>query len=173
MSEKNWPEWLKGFVSGVLATIIGFALTVTWDIIKTHNESDKRDVAVLTAIKEDIAINLETLKYNKFLLQEDIKAIGEHKSIVQPMNQLQNGFWDIVKLNLPKKLISSPAIFLRVREAAGLTEYINEIIRSRESYRLNNGAMDNYYRHLKMYDDTLLTEVDKLYLQLEDLNKKL
>lgn len=45
-------EWLAGFISGVIATIIGFILTMLWDTFKFKRESKKREETVLSAVKE-------------------------------------------------------------------------------------------------------------------------
>lgn len=161
-------EWLIGFISGVIAVIIGLILTMLWDNFKFKRESKQREEKVLSAVKEELVSNLDILQYNQVLLQTDIKIIDENKSVIAPLNLLQSGFWDLVKINLPQKLTKGDTL-VKIRKAAQLTDQINEQIRSRENHRINNQAMTNYNRRMKLYDETLLESIEVLLKSLEEL----
>lgn len=161
-------EWLTGFISGVTATIIGFIMTMLWDTFKFKRESKEREETVLSAVKEELISNLSILQYNQTLLQKEIEVIDENRSVVAPLSILQTGFWDLVKINLPQKLRKGN-ILVRIRRLAQLTDQINEKIQSRENYRINNQAMSNYHRRMKLYDETLLESIGILLKSLEEL----
>lgn len=159
------PSWLTGFLSGVIATIIGFIFTIIWDIYKYRRDIGSRDNTILTAIGEELRSNYEISTLNKNILLEEIKVLDENKSVVTPLCFLQSGFWELVKVNLPSALAKGDSL-LKIRKMAQSTNEINEVIRSRENYRVHNGAMSNYSSRLKIYDQILLqhfNELNKLY----------
>ena len=156
----NWlpnllnTEWFVGFLSGVAATILGFVLTITWDIRKRRSESQERDEAVMNAINEELLTNKRSLQQNLFRLERELSVLGEDKSIVQPLFTMKTGFWDLAKVNLPKKLLVGDAL-ARLRNLVFLAEQFNDEVRSRENYRIHNAAMSNYSTRMKMYDESL------------------
>ena len=90
---------------------------------------------------------------------------------------LQNSTWDVIKINFPERLIKEKELLVKIRSLTQLIDHTNESIRSRENYRINNGAMNNYESRLQKYDNTILentndvlsrlkiltTEIDKLF----------
>ncbi len=161
-------EWLAGFMSGVIATIIGFVLTMSWDIYKFNRELKQREETVISAVKEELVSNLSILQYNQTILQKELEVIAEDKSVVAPLSLLQSGFWDLVKINLPRKLTKVDTL-AQIRKAAQLADQINEQIRSRENYRINNQAISNYHFRMKLYDQILLENIGILLKSLEEL----
>jgi len=165
-------SWLAGFLSGVIATIIGFLLTMFWDIFKYNRDAGNRDRAVLTAVKEEMISNLDILSSNQKMLQQELTVLPEKRSMVGPLCLLQEGIWDLVKINLPSRLTKDNTLLL-IRKLSLLTNEINEIIRSRENYRINNGAMSNYSDRIKLYDEILLPKCSEIIVLFEELQKQL
>jgi hypothetical protein len=167
------PEWWGGFISGVVATILGFVLTMAWDYIKYRRETGERETAVLRAMREDIADNTSIAQQNIAMLIQEIQVLKEQKSVVAPLQPLQQGMWDLVKLNIPQKLSRSPDLLSHVRQTANLGSYAIETIRSRENYRITNGAMSNYHDRMRLYDETLLDLHQRLVTSLQTLKDKI
>jgi len=64
----------------------------------------------------------------------------------------------MVKINLSQKLTEAN-ILIQIRKAAQLTEQINEVIRSRENYRIiNEGKLDNYSSRRATYNEIVLNQ---------------
>ncbi len=167
------PDWLIGFIVGVALALLGFLLTVTWEVRKLRRESQDREKAVMGAVKEELLSNVEILKNNQTLLNRELAVIDEGKTLVVPLNQLQVGFWDLVKVNLPQKVFAEPDFLAEVREISQLTDQVNETVRSRESYRIHNGAMSNYLSRMAKYDQLLLDNNQKLLTALEAVQPRL
>ncbi len=161
-------DWLKGFLAGVIATIIGFILTMLWDTFKLSRESKKREKTVLSTVKEELINNLSILQYNQTLLQRELELVDDNKRLVAPLNILQSGFWDLVKINLPKKLTKEDTL-IKIRTVAQLTDLMNETIRSRENFRIHNMALSGYGSRIKLYDEILLENIGNLLKSLESL----
>src|SRR5437762_1140520 len=167
------PEWWGGFISGVVATVLGFGLTMAWDYIKYRRETGEREAAVLRAVREEITDNTSVAEQNLMILTQEIQVLKEQKSVVAPLQPLQNGMWDLVRLNLPQKLVKSPDVLSGLRQTANVISYMTETIRSRENYRITNGAMSNYHDRMRLYDETLLDLHQRLLASLHQLKEKI
>jgi len=64
-------EFLTGLITGVLATTIGFGLTMLWDLWKLHREDRRKTTAVLLAIAHELKENLEKVNLPTKLLQNE------------------------------------------------------------------------------------------------------
>ena len=58
------PEFWNGFVSGVIATLIGFVLTMLWDLWKTRRADRKQAKGVLRALKHECDENVAIVETN-------------------------------------------------------------------------------------------------------------
>lgn len=154
-------DWFLGAIGGVVATAIGFVLAILWDIYKMRKEGRQRTRLVVTAIAEELASNKKLTERNMILLRNDIQALPEKKSVVQPLLFLKIGFWDVAKFSLSQGALA-PDRLMKLRQAVTLAEQANEEIRSRETYRLHNGAMSNFHGHMAIYDEALLRTLEEL-----------
>jgi len=48
---------------------------------------------------------------------------------------------------------------------------LNETMRSKENYRIHNGAMNNYDSHMKAYADLLVEQHRQLLQAIESVNQ--
>ncbi len=140
------PEWFRGAMAGGLIgfvpALIILILTIVWDIYKSRRESKERDDAVLSAIKEEVLSNIETLDINISVAEGEIEGIKERKGILtNPVISLEYGAWDLVKMHLPKKLRQKDRLN-RVRSVYRMTHKVNELIRNRESFKNYNIMID-------------------------------
>jgi len=155
-------QWIGGFISGVIATLIGFALTLIWDIYKSRRDKEQKDGAILRAMKHEFEENLEISKYNKSLLEEELKIIDQKKEIVPPLLLLKSGFWDLLKINLPAILLKQENVLKKIRDISLLASHINGGISSRQNYKNSSSMMSNYSSTIKIYDGIIVREIDAL-----------
>jgi len=120
----------------------------------------KTEEAVLKAVKEELDNNASVLNDNLSLLKQELKVI-EKQSIIIPLVTLQSGYWDLIKIHFPKKF-EDVNVLNKIRNIAQLTDKINTSIISRESYRIHNQGMTNYTTRLRIYDDDLVENTEKL-----------
>ncbi len=99
-------------------------------------------------------------------------ALKENKSLVAPIQLFQNSAWELIKINFPKIIIKDNDLLGNIRNLTQLIDLTNEFIRSRESYRINNGAMDNYSTRMQKYDESILVGINGLYTKLGGLKVK-
>lgn len=165
-------EWLKGFISGVIATVIGFILTMLWDIFKSRGETEERENKVLLAVKEDLESNLRILNDNFDLIRQELEIIESNRSVINPLVPLKTGFWDLVKIHLPKRLMKGD-LLIKIRDVVKYTEQINEAIQSRENFRIHNRALTSFGVQLKSYDQILVDNIKKILDLMKELSPSL
>jgi len=161
-------EFLIGIAVGVIATVIGFILTMIWDAYKYRRDTKNREETIISAGGEEIEYNLETIKFNLDLLKHEIEIIGQKKVLAEPLMLLQTNFWDLIKIQIPQKLANVDAL-RKIRYIAQQTNQINETLKCREDYKINNQAMSNYHSRLKSYDELLLKFISNLEPSLNEL----
>ena len=105
------------------------------------------------------------------MLQQETDLLNKNIMIVSPLCSLQGGFWDLVKINLPRQFAKGDAL-LEIRKIALLTDEINEAIRSRESYRNYNGGTSDYSSRLNSYDQLLLHQCLEIATLFEEIQKE-
>lgn len=146
-----------GFVSGVLATILGFVFTMVWDAYKDARETTQLEATVLKAAHSDLSANLQAASDISKLVNQEISIIDNGRTLVQPLPRISNGFWDLLRLHVPASFNEKPETFLLVQKVAVSGAYINEVVTSRENWRVNNQSMSNFPTRLKIYDNDLLS----------------
>lgn len=165
-------NWLGGFISGVLATLIGFIFTMIWDTYKYRRDDLQKDRAIVSSVKEEIIANQFICDGDKKSLDQEVIALRENKSLVAPIQIFQNSAWELIKINFPKSIREDDNLLSEIRNLTQLIDLTNEFIKSRESYRINNGAMDNYFTKMQKYDESILVGVNDLNNRLASLKVK-
>ena len=163
------PEYIGGFLTGVIATLLGFGLTIIWDTIKYIRDRRKRDNAILSALRHEMQGNIDILRGIKKLLDDEIGILKDKKSYVTPLQPLHESMWRIIALNMPKKFYDKPDLLEALRVTTQDVMHIIEIINSRENYRVNNGGMTNYNDRLKIYDESITSDIPRVVGNLERL----
>lgn len=161
-------DWFIGFLSGVAATVLGFVLTIVWDLYKMRRDAREREGVMQRAVSEELTENTVALQHDLDLIQNELAVLSEGKSVVQPLMLFKTGFWDVAKINLPATFLGGDRL-LKLRNIVSLAEACNEQIRSRENYRIHNGAMSNYASRLSQYDEPLGESMLALKAALEGL----
>lgn len=127
-----------------------------------QTEKQDRDEAVLSTLYKELSFNEIAVAENQTALGTELAAIKEDKTLIGPINTLHTGAWELLRLYLPHQISGKAAVLGSVTEIYRLTYRINELIRSREDYRIHNGAMSNFATTMVAYDG-----------QLQELNTKI
>lgn len=155
-----------------------FLLATAREEYNRNRERRQKDSAVLGAIVEEVAANLSTASNNRELVRTELESLDrEGKKILNPLDPLELGFWDLVKLQPPAGLVRDKAAFASVREVARLAAQVNQMLQSREAFRIastsgptfqNTRGMATWTFTLRAYDELLVTFLDEL---IDALNK--
>src|SRR4029077_14931397 len=91
------------------------------------------------------------------------------QSLVSPLQTLHTGGWELLRVYIPRQISRDVTLLSKITEAYRAVRRINETIRSREEYRLHNGAMSNFHSHMKLYDEDMRRENIEAALLVNDL----
>jgi hypothetical protein len=69
--------------------------------------------------------------------------------LANPVDPVEGGFWDIVKLNPPRALLRDPETLGQIRDVARRTDQVNEMIRSRDAFKTSNARSSLLPRSLE------------------------
>jgi hypothetical protein len=163
-------DWFLGFLSGVAATVFGFLLTIGWDVYKIRRDTREKQGTILRALSEELRENKIIVERDVNLLQQELAVLAEQKVVVRPLSVLKVGFWDIAKVNLPKALLTNDRL-LKLRDVAALADDCNDQIRSRENYRIHNGAMSNFSQRMRIYDEPLAQSLAELKTAIDEYDR--
>lgn len=162
----NLSEWDKGFISGLIATIIGFILTMVWDIFKTRRDKGEKDKIIKKLIQDVLRDNLVYIASINNILSQELTILHQKQSVIANITILKNDFWDLIKFNIPKDLLKNNDLLKNLQDISTLIKFINESINSREMYRLNNQAMNNFCTSLEHYDEIIFNENENLKVKI-------
>jgi hypothetical protein len=165
--------WFAGFVSGVIATLIGFGLTILWDTIKYNRDVRSRDLVLMQALFEEVKENRKIVDANLKTLLAELTFVKENKFIVEPISLIRESMWEMIKVNPPTDMIKSKALLSAFRETSSLISRINEVIHSREQYRVLSVSAIKQMEYLGAYDETLVRIHTSLRSSLDVLQSEL
>src|SRR4051812_25403465 len=93
-------------VGGGIVAVGAFALATARDELTRRRDRRRQERSVLTAILEEIAANKQTATNNRELVRHELNLLDEGQRLLNPLDPLELGFWDLVKINPPEALIS-------------------------------------------------------------------
>ncbi len=153
VTEDRWR--ISEFLAGVLSTLLGFGLAVCWDTIKYRREVEHRDNAIIEVMRQEVAENLELVKQDKNLLDQESDYFKTIRTLTPPLSLLKVGAWDLMRVSIPQKMIAEQSELFKIEHMTQAADEINDLIRSRESFRISNSAASNLIPDLKFYDAKL------------------
>ena len=163
--------WQKGFISGLVGTLIGFIFTMAWDIYKNKRDKSEKDRVVKKLIKDVLSENLVFIKRINEVLEQEMVMLNQNQSIIQNVTTLKNDFWDLIKFHIPKNLLKNNDLLKRLQDISGSIKVINECINSRELYRINSEPMNNFKDRLRFYDKIIFNANEKLEILITSFLK--
>lgn len=162
--------WQTLATGGAVAAF-GFALAMAWDSLKSRREQGRREKALLVAARGEIAAIRSTIQNNQNLVMSELSLLDQGKHLINPLDPVEGGFWDIVKLNPPPALVRKLGTLATIRQVSRLTAQVNEMIRSREAFRISNLALHGFDERLRKYDELLQRFQGELIVALDELAK--
>ena len=116
-----FTEWEKGFISGLIATLIGFILTMLWDIYKNRRDKIEKDQIIEKLIKDTLNENLGYIVNINSILTQELAVLNQSQSVVTNITTLKNDFWDLIKFNIPKNLLTNNNLLQKLQDISSLT----------------------------------------------------
>lgn len=128
-------------IAGGAIALVSFALATAYGEYGRARDRRQRDRAVLTAISEEVSANLQSAENTLSLVQDELKLLDDGRRSLNPLDPLETGFWELVKLDPPQGLLRDTAALADVRKVARLTSQINTMLDSRERFRATIPSM--------------------------------
>jgi hypothetical protein len=94
----------SSIISGGIGPTIAFLLAVAWDTLKDRRDIGRHDQAVIVAIRMELAANLPVVKNNQEQVVEERERLAKGEWLLNPLEPLGAGFWNLAKLNPPKSI---------------------------------------------------------------------
>jgi hypothetical protein len=167
----DWAEILTS--TGLV--LFGFALALGWDVLKSRRARRERDDALLFAALAEIDAVRGTVGNNQNLVVAELDMLSKlpRKTLLNPLDPVEGGFWDVVKHNPPQAVLASPEVLGRIRDVSRRTAQVTEMIRSREMFRVTGIALSNYEDRMQAYDQLLRQFQGELLDALDELKPAL
>jgi hypothetical protein len=153
--------------STIAGVILGWVLSEIGRRINDQRIADMQDRRLLALLNQDWISNKSKMQRNIGLIYQETDILQTNKHVVVPLELLEMSFWNIIKYNLPNKLIDDDRMVI-IRDIAARTNRINERVQSRENFRISNQAMSNFHTSLGIYNKNLLDEINELITVLDE-----
>jgi hypothetical protein len=160
----------SSIISGGIVAIIAFLLAVAWDTLKYRRDAGRHDRAVLAAILMELAANLPVVEKNQKDITEELDRLAKDQWLLNPLEPLESGFWNLAKLNPPKSISASASSLGNLQRVARLTFKVNQVIESREAFRVGNQESPTFKTKLGGYDKLLQRLQAELIEAITDAN---
>jgi hypothetical protein len=142
-------------IGGGIGPTVAFLLAVAWDTLKDRRDIGRHDQAVIVAMRMELAANLPVVEKNQSDVTEELERLPRGESLLNPLEPLEAGFWNLAKLNTPKSISTNTDSLANLQRVARLTFQVNEVIRSREAFRIGSQESPTFKTKLGGYDQLL------------------
>lgn len=103
------------------------------------------------------------------MLGRELEILEKGKLVVGPLWLFVSDFWGLVRLNIPRALARDPSLLTEAKIVARRSEAVNEMMKSRENYRVNNQALSGFTDAMAVYDRSIREEITTLQSHLAKL----
>lgn len=149
-----------GFLFTPIYTIL---FIIMWD---GYNSKKKEDL-LFTNLELEFNINIPSLKENCKFILSDLQGNLKDNHVIIPLYKLRSEVWDVFKFNMPAHLFSDDDFIGTLTSFYIHVSQMNEIIKSRENFRINNIGSESFLSTIKKYNVALLKVSDGTINQLE------
>ncbi len=154
-------QLVAGILVGAGTTAFGVLLTMLWERGKerkrTVEERRKAVAIVITELKENLGVAAENLTF----FEKNLQLLKEGKMLNAAPVPMRDACWIVAK--------SSGNLFFLDPKSLGIIadtyitiNFMNEQIRARENFRINNPALSRYAETLSQIDHTIAERMKNL-----------
>lgn len=171
IKQGSGDNFASGVAVGAISALIGFIFAVIWDMYKNWRDTQKKDLAIISTVREELLANVVTLSSIMHDMKRELELLKEHKSLVPSLTPVHTASWNLIIASFPQQLSANIQIFNDLRQAILTSHDLNEVIKSRENYRINNGSMTNFESRLTKYDMEILQYAEFLQKEIIKLSE--
>jgi hypothetical protein len=166
------PEWLKGAVAGIVATLLGFLFSIFWDLYKYRRDRKEQDSSLISALKQELEFNSRTMNRNIKTIEKELELIKDNNLVVTPIYLIQTDVYDVIKISMPSKIAKKQDIYLKLQLLYYYIHNTNQIIRSTQFHRDQSESIQNIRnKSMQLLNVTHTTSkmLDELYGMIKNL----
>ncbi len=126
----------------------------------------KRDRAVLSALLVNIEENQATSRENINAINSELGYLQHNKTLTAPLLMLDDGVWQLIKLQLPRRIASDQHMIRRISYLYKSMAAANVQTNSREAYRIANNGKKDFITRMEQYDFALQKTLEELWENL-------
>jgi hypothetical protein len=149
-------SWVS-LAAGAGLVVLGVLLATVRDLIRDARASKRRDQAVLEAVAAEVQSLIALVENNQALTQSDLQLLAQGQRLVNPIDPIVTGVWDLVKVAPPRGVRERRELLSTILDVSRRAGQVNEMIRSRESFRIVNQAHPSFTGQMTTYDHLLMT----------------
>jgi hypothetical protein len=98
----------SSIIGGGIGPTIAFLLAVAWYTLKDRRDIGRHDQAVIVAMRMELAANLPVVEKNQSDVTEELERLPRGESLLNPLEPLEAGFWNLAKLNVRRAMARHP-----------------------------------------------------------------
>lgn len=133
-------------------------------------ESQGRQLSAFKLVNEQLHDNKLISQDNLAMVKQELELLKEGKQLVAPLTLLKTGAWQFIQI-YPAAL--SPDLVTMSRQLTQEEEQANELIRSRENFRVGNLALLGFSQRMALYDQQLEENFSILLSHIQAILKEL
>lgn len=132
-------EDLASILGAAGLVVLGWVLATISQVVMARRAREARQRAALIGFREEMASNYRSAENNLNLLGFEERGIhGGGEPLTNPLNLLESGAWQQARLDLPDALLEDFDLMDRLRIVHTNTSHINDLISSREGFRIEH-----------------------------------
>lgn len=146
---------------------------MVWDLLKQHHENNKRDKTSVVAILHSLDDNRAVCQENIKALRSELGYLENYKPVTEPLLTLDDGLWQLLRLQLPHRVATTPDLLRGIGYLFQRINGINRQIAARETYRHTNAEHDDFMNHMARFDNALVADFESLWESLLEYEHQL
>ena len=156
----------RDFLNILGGAVVGALLVIIWDTIRWRREVGRRDRASVAAILHSLDDNREICQENIKALRSEMTYLDENKAVVEPVLVLDDKLWQLLRLQLPRRVATNAALLGGISYIYQRLSRINRSIGRRERYRQANTTNADFNKRMREYDRVLIEDLESLWLSM-------
>ena len=144
-------DFLLGLLSGALLTLMGFGLTVLWELWRHAREEGtvRKNLVAMLRLENDE--NLKLAHYNSERIRMNLDFIRQDKYSILPLLKFRDSAWHMVS-GSSSMLKTDTNDLTTIFQLYHTIHIVNQEIESREDFRQSAIATDVFYESLSKRD---------------------
>lgn len=159
--------YVVGIISSIGGVVVGFYLSLYQQKVKSKEDRVEKKKLFLQIVKEELGENIKIIDSNIYNLEMEITQLRDKKFLVFSLSFPKCLFWNSLKYNFDLDFISKEKL-TELRDISLLVDNLRENMKSRETHKVTNQSLNNYYGQFIMYNERIIDDSRCVLARLKD-----